>query len=276
MALPYNGYSPKQRCAISAARQKIEAASDASALAYLNSGRPCEVCGDPQPPPSSWHSEDYSIPFIWEPPATFIVCEVCHNRLHKRFTQPWAWLLFCLHVRAGGYGYEFAKLHGLQLRQHWMNSISAGGEVGMPLIRERRLTGNEWWQKLTLDPESLKAPWARPRPYRSRPTAEAYGDALQAAAPTDRERAVLKHHAAMPKRCATMRQLANRVFGTDQPGTINLMYGRLAHRIAQHLSWAPDTRVGDSAIWMSVVAEGWQPKGRDYEWVMIEALSKAL
>jgi len=276
MSQPYNGYSWKQRTAISAARHLTEASADSSILAYLNSGKPCELCSDPNQPPSGWHSEDYSLPYLWAPPATFIVCNACHGRLHKRFNQPWDWRLYLLHLRAGGYGYEFTQRNSLKQRRAWMETLAAGGEVKLPAIRERPLTGQEWWQGLTLDPESLDAPWARPRPLRPRPDTEAYRAALQAAKPTAKEMALLKYHASQPRRCATMRQLATGALSTANPGTANLQYGGLAHRLLEHLSWTPDTRDDGSPIWMSVVAEGWQPPGREFEWVMIESLAKAL
>ena len=276
MSLPYNGYSWKQRAAISAARHIIEASSDTSILAYLNSGKPCELCSDPNPPPSSWHSEDYSLPYTWAPPATLIVCKACHSRLHKRFKQPWDWRLYLIHLRAGGYGYEFTKLNTIKQRRARMDSLAAGENVELPIMRERHLTGQEWWQGITLDPESLEAAWARPRPYRARPNTEVYRAALNAAEPTEQEMALLKYHADQPRRCATMRQLASTALKTDRPGTANLLYGSLAHRLVEHLSWTPDTREDGSPIWMSVVAEGWQPKDREFEWVMIESLAKAL
>ncbi len=198
MSKPYNGYTWQQRHAHSQDRHRLEASGDTSILAYLHSGKPCELCGDPKPAASSWHAEDYSLSFTWEPPGTFIVCKTCHGRLHKRFNQPWDWRLYLLHLRAGGYGHEFTQRNSLPQRRTWMDTLAKGEAVVLPTIRKRDLTGQEWWQGLTLEPESLIAAWARPRPFRSRPDTEAYRAALQAVAPSERERALLQFHACQP------------------------------------------------------------------------------
>lgn len=276
MRRPYNGYSWRQRTSKSDARHRLEDSGDTSRLAYLTSGRPCEVCGDPNPPPSNWHSEDYSLPYIWEPPATFIICSVCHLRLHKRFRQPDEWRLYLLHLRAGGYGYEFRRLIGARQRRCWRTELLDGKTVVMPFIRERELSGQEWWLHLSLDPESRKAAWARPRPYLPRPSTEDYRTALEAIHPTKPERALLYSHASHAGRCATMRQLALDALRTDRPGLANLIYGRLARRLSKHLQSPPVLREDGSPVWMSLVAEGWKPGGREFEWSMVEPLAIAL
>jgi hypothetical protein len=42
-------------------------------------------------------------------------------------------------------------------------ALARGEPATLPLLRPRLLTGNEWWEHLALEPESLTAPWARPR-----------------------------------------------------------------------------------------------------------------
>ena len=76
-----------------------------------------------------------------------------------------------------------------------------------------------------------------------------------------------------------MRTLAQGAFGAESPQRVNLSYGRLAHRVADHLDWAPDRRVDGSPIWMSVIAEGWQPsiqngQAREYEWTMVATIAE--
>src|SRR6185295_5191989 len=64
---------------------------------------PCELCGDAEVP-VEYHDEDYSLPYLWGPPALFSLCRHCHrDKLHKRFTRPMAWEAFLAHVRRGGY-----------------------------------------------------------------------------------------------------------------------------------------------------------------------------
>lgn len=241
MSSPYNGYTWKQRDAISAARRKIQASASPSILAYLNSGQPCEICSDPNPPPSGWHSEDYSLPYKWSPPATFIyVLDLSRSPpqaiqsalgMAALFTSPRSrWLR--------------SRVHWIE--QHWAAPIMARKSCcwrrSYTAFNSRAAPGQEWWQALSLDPESLEAAWARPRPYRPRPDAAAYRAAIIAAKASDQEMALLKHHAGRPKRCATMRQLAEAALKIDSPGTANLLYGSLAHRIAERLPWSPDVR----------------------------------
>lgn len=66
------------------------------------------------------------------------------------------------------------------------------------------------------------------------------------------------------------------IVGRSEPGTANLLYGKLAHRLATQLKWVPDLRPNKTPIWMSMVAEGWQPEAREFEWTMLEALADAL
>lgn len=270
----YNGYSWKQRDAILRAIHRGEAGPD-----FLTVRQPCGLCGDPDRPLTEWHSEDYSLPYSFSPPQTYPLCKACHGRLHKRFKQPAAeWELFCRHVDAGGYGREFTKLHTLSQRRAMIAEIEAGKHVEVRPIR-KVTTRRPWWRELTLDPESLQAPWARPRPLRPRPSSSAYRDAFAEVAPSETELAILRFHAGAHRRTVTMRQIANEVLGSKQPSAANLAYGRLAKRLGQALDWEPDRRADGSPFWMSVVAEGWQPPStkaepREYELVMAPSLAE--
>jgi hypothetical protein len=273
---PYNGYSWKQREAILKAYKRGDAGPG-----FSFAGKPCGLCGDPDRPAGEWHSEDYSPPFSFNPPATWPICKACHGRLHKRFNKPAAeWALFRRHVEAGGYGREFAACYPPRHRAALCEAIARGEVVAAPALRPRA-DGSDWWQGLTLDPESLEAPWARPRPWRPRPDPEGYRRAIAAASPTDKERAILRFHAAAARRTVTMRSVAKDVLGSDRAAAANLAYGRLAHRIGEQIDWAPDRRADGSPFWMSVIAEGWQPpstraKPREYELVMVPSLASAL
>jgi hypothetical protein len=62
-----------------------------------------------------------------------------------------------------------------------------------------------------------------------------------------------------------MRQLGAAALRAGTYGGANAIYGRLAARRARELHWEPDPRENRSPIWMSAVAEGWQPPGREFE-----------
>ncbi|MCD1645316.1 hypothetical protein [Aurantimonas coralicida] len=270
----YNGYSWQQREAIMKAFRRGQAGAD-----FSFAGKPCGLCGDPDRPASEWHSEDYSQPYSFVPPQSYPLCKPCHSRLHKRFDRPAAeWEVFCRHVDAGGTGQEFTALYPPGKRDAMCRRIAEGLPVDLPRLRERP-DGPAWWRGLTLDPESLAAPWARPRPLRPRPGAQAYRQAIAAAAPTEKEAAILRFHAAAPRRTVTMRTIARQVLNKDDPRAANLAYGRLARRIGENLDFEPDRREDGSFFWMSVVAEGWEPRAsrdqrREYELVMIPALGE--
>lgn len=129
-------------------------------------------------------------------------------RLHKRFNAPpGEWAIFCLHLDAGGYGSEFAKLRTPPIRRELCECLAREEQVDLPTIRIRR-TQDDWWRHLTFDRESLEAPWARPRPLRPRPDTEQFVAALIALGPSEKQRRLLKAHAAAPRRTASMRALA--------------------------------------------------------------------
>jgi hypothetical protein len=266
----YNGYSWKQRDRIAPSYRKLTGKN-----APFENGEPCAMCGDPDRPPSEWHSEDYSEPFSFEAPASYPLCKPCHSRLHKRFNAPpGEWELFCLHLEAGGYGAEFAKLRNLDERRAQCREIASGSGVTLPRIREKE-PGPYWWRSLTLDPESLEAPWARPRPLRPRPDEAAFLRAFEQVALSEGDIAFLRAHANAPRRTATMRMLAREALAKDDPKSANLRYGTLARRLTAVLAWEPDKREDGSPIWMSLLAEGWWPPGREYEWVMVPSAAKA-
>lgn len=279
MGEPYNGYTWDQRKKILQYEKRLRREDPLNQRAYLlRKIKKCEICddpGDPENPHTQWHSEDYSQPFSLRPPQTFVLCNVCHSRIHKRFPDKNGkasdWKVFLAHLRSGGYGREFTQ-YPRATRVAWQVQIEEGQTVTLQSEHKRQLTGMEWWQTLTLDPESLLAPWARPRPWRERPSTENFRTALEKIHPTEREWALLKTHANFPRRCASMRQLAKHALSSEFPATANLAYGNLAHKLADALNsiWLREHPEDD---WMSLVAEGWRPVGREYEWVMVPTLA---
>ena len=73
-----------------------------------------------------------------------------------------------------------------------------------------------------------------------------------------------------------MRTLAVNVLASRHPRAANLLYGKLARRLTTSLGWTADLRSDGSSVWMSVVAEGWQPPRREYEWTMVAAVAGAV
>jgi len=264
---PYNGYTWSERAPI------LKALAQARHSGRMLRSGPCDICGDPDRA-TAFHSEDYSVPYTFEPPQTYLLCKPCHLRLHKRFNDaPENWNLFLAHLRAGGYGAEFSQRYSLSERKRLIAELAAGNHVQLPAIRPRPQVAEVWWERLTLDPESLVAPWARPRPLRARPSLERLHSAIEQIAPTEKEQRLLRCHAAAPNRSATMRYLAQHALNSEQPNSANLAYGSFARKLCEAIpEWQPDTREDGSAIWMSIVAEGWQPEGREFEWVLIPAL----
>src|SRR3982751_6604015 len=94
----YNGYDWNERYAKLRALNRRIRAGDSRAPTG-----PCQLCNDPEVA-VEYHDEDYSQPYLWEPPALYALCRHCHrHKLHKRFSRPYAWRAFLVHVRRGGY-----------------------------------------------------------------------------------------------------------------------------------------------------------------------------
>lgn len=269
----YNGYNGRQRNSTAKPLKAYLATLDPTAPPH-----PCGLCGDPDRPHNQWHSEDYSSPQTVAPPQTYPLCNSCHGRIHKRFKAPAGeWELFCRHVDAGGYGREFTGLYSASTRRRIGDAVAAGENIKVAFIRQRP-DGPTWWRGLTLDPESLIAPWARPRPLRPRPDTGSFRTSITELGLSPIERAILHFHASAPHRTASMRAIAQAALHIDKPTSANLAYGRLARRLCEHLAWEPDRRSNGSPIWMSVVAEGWNPPStpqipREFEWVMVPSVA---
>lgn len=100
-----------------------------------------------------------------EPPAEYMVCETCESdMLQKRFRNKDRWDSFKAHVRRGGYARE---LQDPAINKEFLDYREArerGEKPQLRKLRDRQATGNEWWEKLSIDSNTLTDPKARPRP----------------------------------------------------------------------------------------------------------------
>lgn len=154
----YNGYSPRERSAKGRARGRLVKAGT------LSEGTACMLCGD-SGAKRELHSEDYSTPYLWEPPAAYELCVACHRqKLHKRFAKPHAWKAFVAHVRRGGYASDLADPTIRAELRHAEAAIAAGRSVPLKKLRDRHApVGETWIDALAMDPESRRSPRHRPR-----------------------------------------------------------------------------------------------------------------
>jgi hypothetical protein len=152
----YNGYSSKERT-----RKLRESKRQFPNHSHPCYQRPCHMCGDPDADVRP-HSEDYSVTYLWVPPAVYALCKPCHSRIHKRFARPSFWKAYKLHLRRGGYGSDLKMGRIAREVSRLAKSIENGTPFELPLLRDRKST--EWWERLSIDPRTLTDPAARPRP----------------------------------------------------------------------------------------------------------------
>lgn len=129
---------------------------------------PCDLCGDPGDPEVTfeYHDEDYSDPYLWEPPVMYCLCQSCHrHRLHQRFRYPAAWAAFLTHVRRGGYAREMNDPECKREVAAYRKSLAKGHtSLLRPLRPCSGVSGQEWFARLSLDRATMTAATARPRP----------------------------------------------------------------------------------------------------------------
>lgn len=150
----YNGYSPQER---SRKLRELQRRFPGRSHPYYNGAY--HICGDPDAPVMP-HSEDYSEPYEWYRPAEYAVCRTCHDRIHRRFSRPFAWEACKRHLRRGGRGSDLksAAVARMVSKPAW--TLEAGGDFPMEPLRPPP-PADAWWEKLTTDPASLTAPGAR-------------------------------------------------------------------------------------------------------------------
>lgn len=156
----YNGYDWNERNAkLKELKLRIARGEQSPATG------PCDLCGDPQVP-VEYHDEDYSRPYLWGPPALFVLCRNCHrDKLHKRFSKPEAWQAFLAHVRRGGYARDLKAPQIKAELVEYRAAVARGEAATLSQLRPyRHVPGTEWFARLSLDPRAMTAAGDRPRP----------------------------------------------------------------------------------------------------------------
>lgn len=154
----YNGYSPAEREAKLREMARLRRRGE-----YTPLEGPCSLCADPHAPIEP-HTEDYSQPYLWSPPAEFPLCRACHRtHIHKRFSNPLRWEAFKAHV-SGGYARDLKAPEVQREFKAFLHAAARGETIALRCLRDRALDGAEWWELLTCDPAALTSVSARPRP----------------------------------------------------------------------------------------------------------------
>lgn len=148
---PYNGYSGDERLA------KLRAQHDREKQGLpRHPPGPCSICNDPNAPLEP-HSEDYSKPYLWTPPAEYALCKMCHvHRLHARFRNPVLWEVYKAHVRRGGYSSDLKNPAVAAELAAFRAALQRKEYPRLRMLRPREFDGKEWWEKLSTDTQYLE------------------------------------------------------------------------------------------------------------------------
>lgn len=142
----YNGFSPNERLGMARAGGRL---LRAQLLAPLFGT--CELCGDPESL-LDLHAENYSRPYSWVPPAVYRICRLCHrNHLHRRFSNPLAWLTFLAHVRRGGYARDVTEVTTHRELNAYRNQLVHGTPRPLRVLRSWTRPSSCWFDELSLD-----------------------------------------------------------------------------------------------------------------------------
>lgn len=172
------------------------------------------------------------------------------------------WCLWLEHLKAGGYGSEFsAKPVPTQqvLFEHPRPEV----------IRPRAITGQEWWLHLSLDPQTLNAAWARPRPLQERPSIQRYSDAIRDIGLSLLESSLLLFHTKAGHRSIGMADLSEKAFVSFGRVSAAKVYRDLGKRLCEAMAWEPPTFRGGNPNWTSILAENWKPSSGKTEWYLL-------
>lgn len=123
------------------------------------------LAGEHQGEHAVGHSENYSLPYLCDPPAEYALCRLCHrDRLQKRFLKPDIWAAHKAHVRRGGYSSDVHRPEIVEELEAFGKAWRSGETVELRPLRPRVVAADAWRERLTTDPSSLVSPAARPRP----------------------------------------------------------------------------------------------------------------
>lgn len=151
MGNPYNGFSAAER-----AKKLVDMHRQISSGLLRVPRGPCRLCNDPGEAKDEnqfeYHDEDYSWEYKWAEPYAFVVCKLCHLRIHTRFKHPEAWHCFLAHVRRGGYAREMREVSVKRELGEWRRALNTREQL--PLLRPVRQyvgsPGNEWFSRLSV------------------------------------------------------------------------------------------------------------------------------
>jgi len=155
----YNGFSPYQR----EKNFAVLKASVADRVIPAAEG-PCRLCGDEHPILDrrtgvgfEYHSEDYSLPLVTTEPALLALCIHCHRaKLHKRFSDPFAWKAFLAHVRRGGFARDLKNAHIAKEVRAAKIVLMRGGTPSLTRLRHHTNAEHfSWFVSLSTDPRRL-------------------------------------------------------------------------------------------------------------------------
>lgn len=156
MGNPYNGFSAAERV-----KKLVEMHRQIASGALAAPHGPCRLCNDPgdaiEVNQFEYHDEDYSRDYSWAEPFAFVVCRLCHSRIHARFKHPIVWQSFLAHVRRGGYARELQDAAMKREVVAWRRLL--GSDTRLPLLRQVRpyaaIPGTEWFSKLSSEPVQI-------------------------------------------------------------------------------------------------------------------------
>jgi hypothetical protein len=132
-------------------------------------------------------------------------------------------------------------LHSKAVRQLAL-ALESGQSLELPAIEGRTPPKENWWETLSIDPETLSDPKARlPKGEPYRPHTQRYIEVLNAISLTEKQKRLLQTHYHSKNRTISIPQLAKSL-GYANHSSINLQYGKLTRSIAESSNYKPTKR----------------------------------